>query len=609
MTKTSDTHQLNWPRWQQALLIALLVLVIGNRLIFAMDNVVFRLGPIEKQGTWGGLVVGSPNAKPGFEKAIVVTPGGPLANAGVRAGDDLRFEVSYTRLGWDAPGERLNFTLDRGGTRSERQLTLAAEPPNEANRQRNFMLLLNVLGALVSTMIGCFILWRGWGNVTAMLLGAAVAMLAYGGLLLPVWVSAPTAAYTMLSLLWGGSWMIHLTVPFAMRMFEEGVAPLPRWHWRLAMVWLAIAALSLLDVVRSLVFGMTNILGQYLSGIPVAIFPLIAFLICVSYLIAGWRRSGSAMRGRFTLIILALAAFHLTRLVTLWNLGQSGYFFARENAAWLNYGNALMMGLVAPGLLAYAVLRHKLFDLGFAVNRTLVFATVSAVLLVSFGTFEWAVEHLVPESWHEGSAFYSAGIAVGLFLLFHRIRDGVEHVIERLFFRSWHQNEAALKRFVAAAAHVEKPEALAANFTAELARFTGGAAAALHSRTAEGHYASAKGDNIDADDPALTAMRAEQGAVVPAEVHSPLPAALALPMMHQAALAGFVLLGPKPTGEDYRPDEVDILGWATQQVGLDMQAIRVRALELTNIRQAAQIQSLTGIVETAALAGAGGRAQ
>jgi hypothetical protein len=300
------------------------------------------------------------------------------------------------------------------------------------------------------------------------------------------------------------------------------------------------------------------------------------------------------------LIVMALLAFALGIMVMTWSLDRTSDFFA---AGWLGYVNALTMGLIAPGLLAYAVLRHRLFDLGFAVNRTLVFATVSAILLVSFGTIEWAIEHLVPESWHEGSAFYSAGIAVGLFLLFHRIRDGVEHVIERLFFRSWHRNEAALKRFVAAAAHVEKPAALAGNFTAELARFTGGAAASLYTRTPEGRYASAAGATIDADDPALAAMRAEQGAVVPFEVGSPIEAALAMPMMHQAALAGLALIGPKPTGEDYRPDEIEILGWATQQVGLDLQAIRVRELERNVLKLEARNANLSDILARAAVAG------
>ena len=112
----------------------------------------------------------------------------------------------------------------------------------------------------------------------------------------------------------------------------------------------------------------------------------------------------------------------------------------------------------------------------------------------------------------------------------------------------------------------------------------------------------ASGATIDADDPALAAMRAEQGEIVPAEVGSNMTAALALPMMHQAALAGFVLRGPKPTGEDCRPDEIEVLGWATQQVGLDLQAIRVRELELTNLKLVERNRTLSEILTSTALA-------
>ena len=43
--------------------------------------------------------------------------------------------------------------------------------------------------------------------------------------------------------------------------------------------------------------------------------------------------------------------------------------------------------------------------------------------------------------------------------------------------------------------------------------------------------------------------------------------------------------------------------------GLDLQAIRVRELELTTLRLAAQVEALTEIEARRSLAGAGGRAQ
>jgi hypothetical protein len=590
LKRETDINKLNWPRWQQLLLILALVVLIGNRLFMLVDTASVRAGLYGEVPEYGGVLADNPGGQSGFVKARQVAPGGPMAKAGVQEGDELRFEHSYERLRRAEVGETLPFTLDRGGVRSNRQLTIEPTIWNEVNTQRNFQLLLNLLAATISMLIACFILWRGWGNTTAMLLGAALIAFGISGFLLPPWASTPMLAVPMWSLGLAAVALSTLLIPFAMRMVEENVGPLPRWHWRAANVYLAFVVFFWAMVFWN-VFGAANFGGTFLRAGPV---PLIAPLVSIAYLIVGWRKSEAAVRNRFALMAVALLANLVGVMVIIWNIDQSGTLFG--GSGWLTYLNALTVGVIAPGTLAYAVLRHKLFDLGFAVNRTLVYGTVSAVLLVGIGLTEYAVKSLLPKVWTQGSVFISAGLALGVFLIFHRIHHSVEHSIERLFFHKWQVNEAALKRFVAAAAHVEKPEALAGNFTAELARFTGGAAASLYARMPEGHYASAAGEAIDADDPALAAMRAEQGYIVPAEVHSSLPAALTLPMMHQAALAGFVLLGPKPTGEHYRPDEIEILSWATQQVGLDLQAIRVRELEQSVIKLAASNQTLTEIV-------------
>ena len=585
------------------LLIALLALLIGNRLFLLVDTVSVRAGLYGDVPYYGGLLADNPGGQSGFVKARQVVPGGPLAKAGVQEGDELRFEHSYERLRRAEVGETLPFTLDRGGAQSNRQLIVEVTVWNEANTQRNFQFLLNKLAATISMLIACFILWRGWGNKTAMLLGTALIALGSGGVLLPPWSSEPWLAIPIWSLLLAAGALSCLLSPFAMRLYEEGVGPLPRWHWQ------AVKILLTLNVPYS-VIGVWNIIGlaQFGGGrITPPAFLLFTFSITFAYLIVGWRKSKAAVRNRFALIVSALLAYLVGLLVIFWNLSQSGTLFGE--GGWLTYLNALMLGVIAPGTLAYAVLRHKLFDMGFAVNRTLVYGTVSAVLLVGIGLTEYAVKALLPKVWTQGSVFISAGLALGVFLIFHRIHHSVEHAIERLFFHKWQVNEAALKRFVAAAGHMEQPDALAGHFTTELARFTGGAAVALYARTAEGHYASAAGEAVGADDLALAAMRAELGPVVPAEIGSPLDAALALPMMHQAALAGFILLGPKPTGEDYRPDEIEAMAWATHQIGLDLQAIRVRELELTNIRLVERNQTLAEIVENAAFAGASQKAQ
>ena len=70
--------KLNWPRWAQALLIAVLVLMIGNRLIMLVDSAAVRSGLIGEYGTDGGDLMRVAGAKPGFLKAVRRDAGRPL---------------------------------------------------------------------------------------------------------------------------------------------------------------------------------------------------------------------------------------------------------------------------------------------------------------------------------------------------------------------------------------------------------------------------------------------------------------------------------------------------------------------------------------------------
>ena len=608
MEGRTDTNRLNWPRWQELLLIVLLVLLIGNRLTAMVDMAAYRSGLLGEVALNSGRAIPDPNAPAGFGRMVEVDPNGPVAKAGIRNGDFVQTDLpDYYQIRPEV-GDRIRFTLDRGGVRSEHQIVVEPLPVGHDQTRNNDLRLANVLAVIISILVGCFILWRGWGNPAAMLLGMALAAIGRGGSNQPPWATDLGLAAPMWWLLIVFNAFVVLLIPFAMRMFEQQAGSLPRWHWRLFTIWLIWCLVSLH------IYGWDRFwLTYYLNWAGGAGYPSvlmsISIAVAIAYLVAGWRKGSAAERNRITLIVFALSAYLFATVLISLDAMRTGTIVGGESSASLIYFNAVMQGVVAPGLLAYAVLRHKLFDLGFAVNRTLVFGAIGVLLLVSFALIEWAIKQAIPKVWYGGSVYISALIAVGLYLTFNRLHHKVEHAIERLFFHKWQLNEQALRRFVRAAAHIEKPQALAGNFVADLTRFTGGASASLYSRTAEGHYASAACDTIDADDPALAAMRAEQGAVVPAELGSPLDAALALPMMHQAALAGFVLLGPKPAGEDYRPDEIEVLGWANQQVGLDLQAIRVRELELTNIRLVERNQTLAEIVENAALVGPGGRAQ
>ncbi len=176
----------------------------------------------------------------------------------------------------------------------------------------------------------------------------------------------------------------------------------------------------------------------------------------------------------------------------------------------------------------------------------------------------------------------------------------MESHIERLFFHKWHRNEAELRRFVASAGHFEQVPALCRAFADALVHFAQGAPPALYLRGGDGIFRleggglSGASPDYVGDDPAFALLRAERGPVETRKTHGALPDALALPMLDQGGLAGFVLLGRKPDGTDYRPDERELLSWATHQVGLDLQALHARELEVTGRRSHQQDSGADG---------------
>lgn len=174
-------------------------------------------------------------------------------------------------------------------------------------------------------------------------------------------------------------------------------------------------------------------------------------LLSLGYLTAGWVRGDADARKRLTLIVLSLSMTIAPVIV----------FISYGNHFPSLFAPAILISFcsqcIGPVLFAYAIFRHRILDLGFAINRTVVYGAVTALLLTAFGLIEWAVDHLIRIQGREKSALIDAGIAVGVFLTFHRVRDFVEHGIESVLFRSWHENEARLRRFVHDASHICQP--------------------------------------------------------------------------------------------------------------------------------------------------------
>jgi GAF domain-containing protein len=242
-------------------------------------------------------------------------------------------------------------------------------------------------------------------------------------------------------------------------------------------------------------------------------------------------------------------------------------------------------------------------DLGFAINRGIVYGSVSAILLASFGLIEWSIEHLLPEQWLKASAWFDAGAALLVYLAFHRMHGAIEHRVEHLFFRTWRQNEEALCRFVGTAPHFDDETTLARAFADELSRFAGEGRVALYRRNPKARDKGftrmagtweASPPTLPGDDATYARMRTECRPIELGDARTDLPGVLALPMLDHGALAGLVLMDLKGSGGLFRPDEIAALGHAAHGVGLALAALRAGSIEAENRQLATENRMLKG---------------
>jgi hypothetical protein len=298
-----------------------------------------------------------------------------------------------------------------------------------------------------------------------------------------------------------------------------------------------------------------------------------------------------------------LAAYVVYAAIQVAGYVETTYFYnfmGSINGVAVSFLAQLASNLLWFIVLIYALLVHRIFNFGFAINRAIFYSMTSVLMLVSFGVVERLFDHFLHFEGRTASVLVDGGIALAVYLAFNRFHHLVDHWMERIFFAAWHKNESRLRLFVTRAAHIKSPQALLREFGLELKRFSSGAECRIF-LPANGHYAIAPAPGqadavLDIDDMVCIRLRAEPAPFEYGDARHPSATALALPMSHRGILHAIVIMGPKPSGENYRPDEKSVLGFAAHQVGLDLHALSVEALSLDNDRQRLELAALRGLI-------------
>jgi hypothetical protein len=239
-----------------------------------------------------------------------------------------------------------------------------------------------------------------------------------------------------------------------------------------------------------------------------------------------------------------------------------------------------LLQITVPILVAYGVMRHRILDVGFVLNRAAVYAALTTVLLGTMGLLRLTLGSYLKDNW---AILLQVATAIGLGFSTQKIYKAADWLIDRYLFPDSHKNEVKLKRLGDGLRFADTSDAIAASITQEPAETLGLASAALFRKRNDGTFvrklAVGWGDDdasvIGAGDPLPIYLEGDASQFNVRDMlasRSGFPTGHAAPhhaypLMVRRALAGFVLYSENADGTALDPDETAMLDKLVKAAG------------------------------------------
>ena len=360
----------------------------------------------------------------------------PLAAASVEPGDGLRFDDPLGRWHGLAAGDRVALSVLHRGEVRRIEVTVPAAVALPRHRVANY--LLGTAQAVVALLLGVVVGWRRPDLVAYRALAAAGLMNAF---IFPYW--AP-AAFHVEWLDFVASLSQELAaavlVFFALNYPDDKAVGL-RQTFRRYYPWLfgLLVAAEIIYFARLYSGYFEPALASFFRVSPIALGVLFFWSILLA-----WRQAHGESRIRLQWILATIGT-----MVAVFLLGALNYLTGSpippEDLSLVQNGAAVGAEIG----LAYAILRRRIFDFGLAVNRTLVFGIVGAILLGAFQIANGMVSQFPYFDDKYKTILLSAILAVTVYVSFNQLKEVVEKVVDRLLFGRWAARDEDLKDFVA----------------------------------------------------------------------------------------------------------------------------------------------------------------
>jgi hypothetical protein len=513
-----------------------------------------------------------------------VEKGSPAAEAGIESGD--RIVPPLPRGITRAPPHVLSFDLEHRGV--VRPIVLTPRPTSmgypEALRS-----LAVVTSYLIFVLVGSWlVLIRPSAMTWSFYLYCILRR--YGDLFFywpgsDAFYWANTLAYAAL----GGA-SCALVMLFALRFPTDRID-----GWRRPLHGIAIALAILLPPAWFYAFVRLDFLGLPSQPIvhDLVLVTSSAYVVAAGIFLATFFQSRGAERQRLKWI-LVFPAILLLRLAVL--------YIPRSLPQWV-FDALIAVAMLIPLSVAYAVIRHRVFDIRFAISRALVYGTLTSLIAGSFLLLDWFMSKQFAGARFTLTAEIIFALALGSSLnLLHR---NVDRLVDGIFFRKRQLAEQQLARTAKAVSRAESFSAVDQFLVHEPAQALDLVSASLFRGNDRGHFVRklAVGwdrhdvEDLSANDPLVLHVLAEGKPVRIADIawSSKAPhmahAVLAMPLLLREEVGAIVLYGAHRNGADIDPDEEKALLPLLERAGaaydhIDAKALRAKVELLAREREA-----------------------
>lgn len=506
-------------------------------------------------------------------KIVGVDRGSSADKAGVRSGERIDLAATpiasrqYVVTGYSAApaGLSADFVISDGSKSRLVRLVAAPHPRSTVDNLTNDVLMIATAGlvaisaALVllrpSKMTWAFFLYGATAGSGSVLLNAALPLWAY--------VVQSLTLSTGLTLSW---------IPFAIfaLRFPNDAAT----GWRRVAQNAVLASLAVL-VPLALWFSVGVVAAR---PVPYAIVLLLGFLQLAGLLfVAGtfaltYVHASSPDRARLRWVMVGMivgysgvVAFQLSSYIP--GFAVTAIF----PIAVVNLLQALQIAV--PVTVAYAIVRHRVFDVRFVLGRAVVYGLLTTLVVALVAAIDFVAGKLLAST--RLAAIGEAGAAIVIGLSLNPLHKRLERFIDTVLFRSRHRAEQRLRRVAAGLPHARAADAVTSAIVAEPVEAFALTSAAVFRRDQSGRFVREEAigwgpddlRSIEADSSVTLQLRAGSrsiavddaswpGGAMPEGTYRP---AIALAVEIRSAFEAIVLYGPHTSGEDIDPEEVAVL--------------------------------------------------